>query len=147
MQMAHAISATVTGKDEGVGFRAMIMKEAIRYNLAGSAENEPNDVVKFTLQGKADRIDAAIAKIREGTARSEDIQVNATQGTVVHGLKAFSVVDWTSQTRNITNPYNLTFNLRSEDNEISKDDAKDVWHQILRNTLQGDDLAKLRPDD
>jgi len=145
--MTHAISATVTGKDEGVGFRAMIMKEAIRYNLAGSAENEPNDVVKFTLQGKAERIDAAIGKIREGTARSENIEVNTTPGTAVAGLKTFTVISWTSETRKITNPYNLIFNLRPEDNEISKDDAKDVWHQILRNTLKGDDLAKLRPGD
>ena len=51
MPQKQAISATVTGNDEKVGFRAMIMKQAIEYNLAGEANNLPNDIVKFTLQG------------------------------------------------------------------------------------------------
>jgi hypothetical protein len=33
----QAISATVTGDDQQVGFRAMVMKQAIEYNLAGFA--------------------------------------------------------------------------------------------------------------
>ena len=44
-----AISATVSGNDQRVGFRAMVMKQAIEYNLAGIATNAPNDVVVFTL--------------------------------------------------------------------------------------------------
>ena len=50
----NAILATVTDDDQHVGFRAMIMKQAIKYNLAGSAKNEANEIVHFTLQG--DRI-------------------------------------------------------------------------------------------
>ena len=50
-----AISGTVTGNDQHVGFRAMIMKQAIEYNLAGYTRNLPNDVVNFTLQGDAKR--------------------------------------------------------------------------------------------
>lgn len=145
--MKTAISAVVTGDDQGVGFRAMIMKQAIRYNLAGSAENEPDAIVKFTLQGDAARVDAALARIDEGTPRSGNIQVRTKQAAVDPDLKSFSVIGWTSQTRHITNPYNLKFDLRPEDNEISKDDSKTVWHQILRTTLKGDDLAKLQPDD
>ena len=39
----QAITATVTGaKIQKVGFRAMIQKEAIMYNLAGFARNNPN---------------------------------------------------------------------------------------------------------
>ena len=41
MKHEQAISATVTGNDQQVGFRAMVMKQAIQYNLAGTAENEP----------------------------------------------------------------------------------------------------------
>ena len=51
MSEQKAISATVTGEDQKVGFRAMVMKQAIEYNLAGVAQNEPNMVVRFTLQG------------------------------------------------------------------------------------------------
>ena len=65
--MPQAISATVTGNDQEVGFRAMVMKQAIQYNLAGSAKNDANEIVWFTLQGDAGRIDKAVAAIREGT--------------------------------------------------------------------------------
>jgi Acylphosphatase len=41
MSQQKAISATVTGDDQKVGFRAMVMKQAIEYNLAGVAKNEP----------------------------------------------------------------------------------------------------------
>lgn len=145
--MKQAISATVTGQDQGVGFRAMVMKQAIRFNLAGSAENEPNGIVKFTLQGDDHGIDKAVATIRGGTAKSSNIQVATNAAPVAPDLATFTVVGWTSLTRQITNPYNLVFTLRPDDSELSKDDAKTAWHQILRNTLQGADLAKLGPDD
>jgi acylphosphatase len=62
-------------------------------------------------------------------------------------LNTFTVVDWTSTTRNITNPYTLVFKLRADDSVISKAEAKDVWHGILKTTLTGDDLRKLGADD
>jgi acylphosphatase len=67
MQQKQAILATATGNDQGIGFRATIMKQAIEYNLAGSAKNEANGTVHFTLQGDSDRLDSALAAIREGT--------------------------------------------------------------------------------
>jgi acylphosphatase len=143
----QAISAVVTGNDEKVGFRAMIMKQAIEYNLAGEAINEPNDIVKFSLQGDPQRIDQAVAAIREGTKKSSDIVVKTSPAVVDPALAKFTVVDWTSTTRNITNPYTLVFTLRPNDTVIAKGQAKDVWHQILAATLKGDDLKKLGPDD
>jgi acylphosphatase len=38
MSQQKAISATVTGDDQKVGFRAMVMKQAIVFNLAGVAK-------------------------------------------------------------------------------------------------------------
>jgi acylphosphatase len=58
----EAISGTVTGNDQHVGFLAMIMKQAIEHNLAGFAKNLPNDVVNFTLQGDAKRLTDALSK-------------------------------------------------------------------------------------
>ena len=37
-----------------VGFRAMIQKQAIEYNLAASAKNNDNKTVQFSLQGDKD---------------------------------------------------------------------------------------------
>jgi acylphosphatase len=62
-------------------------------------------------------------------------------------LDTFTIIDWTSTTRNITNPYTLVFKLRDRDKVISTADAKDVWHGILKSTLKGDDLKKLIADD
>jgi acylphosphatase len=147
MHQKQAISATVTGNDQRVGFRAMVMKQAIEYNLAGSAKNERNEVVKLTLQGDANRLDLAVVAIREGTKKSSNIDVITTQATIDPALDTFTVVDWTSTTRNITNPYTLVFKVRADDKVISKAEAKDVWHEILRTTLKGDDLQKLGDDD
>jgi acylphosphatase len=66
----EAISGTVTGNDQHVGFRAMIMKQAIEYNLAGFTKNLPNDVVSFVLQGDGKRLNDAVSAIQEGTTKS-----------------------------------------------------------------------------
>lgn len=147
MSEKEAISGTVTGNDEHVGFRAMIMKQAIKYNLAGFAKNLPNDVVKFTLQGDAKRLTDAVATIQEGTKKSSNIKVSTTQETVDPALNAFTIYEWTSTSRNITDPYNLVFRLRPDDGKLAPADVKTVWHGILQSTLKGEDLQKLRPDD
>ena len=145
--MPQAISATVTGNDQEVGFRAMVMKQAIQYNLAGSAKNDTNGIVRFTLQGDAGRIDKAVAAIREGTKKSSNIKVATAPTAVDATLSTFTIVDWTSTSRNITDPYTLVFKLRGEDKVVSKSDAKAVWQGILKATLKGDDLKKLGDDD
>ena len=147
MPQTKAISATVTGNDEQVGFRALVMKQAIELNLAGAARNEPNNIVKVTLQGDVQRLDSAIATIRQGTRRSSNIEVSTSQAAVDPSLRAFTIVDWTSSSRGITNPYTLVFKLRDNDQVISDSEAKGVWRQILRTTLKGEDLQKLRPED
>ena len=143
----QAISGTVTGNDQHVGFRAMIMKQAIKYNLGGYAKNEPNDVVSFTLQGDAKRLADAVAVIREGTKKSSNIEVKTTPGTVDQALDAFTIFAWTSTSRNITNPYDLVFKLRADDRKLSAADVKEVWQGILKSTLKGDDLKKLAAED
>jgi acylphosphatase len=147
MPRTNAISATVTGDDQQVGFRAMIVKQAIEYNLVGFAENEANGIVRFTLQGDSDRLDPALAAIRTGTKKSSNIEVSATQVAVDPALITFKIIDWTSTSRNITTPYTLVFTPRTDDSAISKSEAKDAWHQILRDTLNGEDLQKLGKDD
>jgi acylphosphatase len=143
----QAVSATVTGNDREVGFRALVMKQAIEYNLAGSAKNHDDEIVRFTLQGDKTRIDAAVATIRKGTKKSSNIKVSTAPTTVDPALSTFTVDNWTSTSRNITNPYNLVFKVRANDEVISKSEVHDVWHGILTSTLKGDDLKKLGEDD
>jgi acylphosphatase len=147
MAQQEAIAATVTGNDQHVGFRAMVMKQAIEHNLAGSARNDANDIVHFTLQGHKKRIDSALATIEEGTKKSSNIKVTTTPAAIDAALNTFTIIDWTSSSRNIMNKYNLVFHLRDDDSGISPADAKTVWHKILEKTLNPDDLKKLHPDD
>ena len=143
MQQKQAITATVTGNDQHVGFRAMVMKQAIELNLAGVAENEANDLVLFTLHGDADRIGKAVAAVREGTKKSSNIEVSTVPAAVDPGLTTFTIIDWTSTSRGITTPYTLVFRLRGDDEVVSTTEASDVWHGILKSTLKGEDLRKL----
>lgn len=147
MAARGAIEATVTGNDQQVGFRALVMKQAIEYNLAGSAKNDANDIVHFTLQGDKRRIHSALGNIQKGTKKSSEIKITTAPTTIDLSLDAFTIVDWTSSSRNITNRYNLVFQLRANDAVISPANANAAWRQILKNTLNPDDLKKLRPDD
>ncbi len=147
MKAKQAIAGTVTGNDQHVGFRAMIMKQAITDNLAGFARNLPGDVVSFTLQGDADRLKPAVLAIQDGTKKSSNIKVSTAAATVDPALTAFTIFAWTSTTRNITNPYDLVFELRPDDSKLTGPDVKTVWHGILKSTLKGDDLKKLGSDD
>ncbi|MCW6507754.1 acylphosphatase [Lichenifustis flavocetrariae] len=142
-QEAVAISATVTGNDQGVGFRAMVMKQAIAYNLAGTAKNDANNIVEFTLQGHQKRIDKAVETIRSGTRKSSGIEIETTPIAADPKLNTFTVIDWTSTSRQITTPYTLIFRLRGTDETISQPEAKHIWHEILKLTVKGDDLKKL----
>jgi acylphosphatase len=143
----EAIKATVTGNDEKVGFRALVMKQAIQYNLAGLARNDASDIVVFTLQGDKQRIDLALPTIQAGTEKSSDLKITTTPAAIDPGLNAFTIVDWTSSSRNITNKYGLVFELRADDTTISPKAAKAAWRQILEDTLDADDVKRLQPDD
>ena len=107
----EAITATVTGEAiQKVGFRAMIQKEAIMLNLAGSARNNPDGTMKVSLQGDKGRIDQVLAAIRTGSKKSsKDNTIAQVPAAVDPNLKSFTVFAWTSTTRNITNPYDLVF--------------------------------------
>jgi len=125
----------------------MILKQAIEYNLAGSTQNTKEGTLLFTLQGDENRIDQAVMAIRGGTKKSSDVNVNTSPAKVDPNLNKFTVIGWTSGSRNIIHPYDLVFSLRANDEPISKKKAKEVWHEILKSTLTGEDLNKLGDDD
>jgi acylphosphatase len=143
----QAISGIVSGNVLKTGFRALILKQAIAYNLAGSAQNTREGTVQFTLQGDAHRIDQALMAIRDGTRKSSDVNVSTSPAKVDPALDKFTVVGWTSDSRKIIHGYDLVFPLRTDDEPISRKKAKEVWHEILRSTLRGEDLDKLGDDE
>ena len=142
-----AVSGIVTGNVQKVGFRAMIQKQAIQLNLAGSTENNQDKSVHFVLQGDKDRIKQALKTIDKGTKKSSHVKVSTSKGQVDSGLKTFTIVGWTSVSRGITHPYNLVFDLRSDDSTISKHKAKKVWLGICEKTVTDGDIGKCAKGD
>jgi acylphosphatase len=140
----EAITATVIGeKVQKVGYRAMIQKQAIMYNLAGYARNDPDGTVGVRLQGDEDRIDKTLEAISAGNKQSSKANIiGKVRAPFDPTLKTFTIVSWTSTSRNISNPYDLVFTLRPNDTEISLKDADAVWNSIAESTLKGEDLAK-----
>jgi acylphosphatase len=146
-QNVIAVSGIVTGNVQGVGFRAMIQKRAIQFNLAGFAQNNSDKSVRFVLQGAKDRIDQALKAIRGGTKNSSNVDVSTSPASLDTNLETFTVVGWTSDSRHISHPYDLVFNLRHDNATVSKDGAKAVWLGICRNAVKGEDAGKCDKDD
>jgi acylphosphatase len=142
-----AVSGVVTGNVQKVGFRAMIQKQAIRYNLAGSARNDSDGSVRFVLQGLKDRVDEALDTIREGTKNSSNVKVSVSPATITPDAKTFTVFGWTSVSRAISHPYDLVFDLRPDNTILKKHEAKAVWLEICEKTVQGEDIGKCDKDD
>jgi acylphosphatase len=140
----EAITATVIGeKVQKVGYRALIQKRAIMYNLAGYARNNPDGTVGVSLQGDKDRIDKTLEAISAGNKKSSKANIIGEASAAWDpNLKTFIVLGWTSASRNISNPYDLVFNLRAVDSETSEEEANKIWNAIAENTLKGEDLAK-----
>ncbi|POZ60619.1 acylphosphatase [Chromobacterium alticapitis] len=141
----HALDGTASGKVQKVGFRALILKQAIQNNLAGTARNTDEQTVLFSLQGKDKRIQDAVDRLKRGTDKSEDVKIATKSGPIVPGLHTFTVVGWTSLSRGITHPYDLVFTLRADGSKVSKAGAKQTFCDILKNTLQPADWQKAAP--
>jgi acylphosphatase len=140
----EAITATVIGENiQKVGYRAMIQKQAIKYNLAGYARNNPDGTVGVGLQGDQSRIAKTLEAISAGNKKSSKANIiGEAPAPVDPNLRTFTIFSWTSSSRNISNPYDLVFNLRPADNEISGKEAEGLWNTIAETTLKGEDLAK-----
>jgi acylphosphatase len=145
-QKITAVSGKVTGSVQQVGFRALIQKQAIRFNLAGATENNSDESVRFTLQGDVDRIKSALKKIRKGTKKSSNVNVRTSFARVDSNLTTFTVVGWTSVSRHINHPYDLVFPLRNPDTVIKKSEVKPIWLKICENAITDEDTGKCDKD-
>jgi acylphosphatase len=72
-----AVDLTVTGRVQGVSFRAYAEQEAARLGLAGWVRNEPGGDGAAHVEGASEDVDAFVRWCREGPrlARVESVQV------------------------------------------------------------------------
>jgi acylphosphatase len=86
--MTKAVDVTVTGRVQGVFFRAEAQEEASRLGVAGWARNEPDGTVAAHFEGEPDAVEAMVAWCHDGPprARIERVDVRAAEPTGARGF-------------------------------------------------------------
>ncbi len=141
----EAVEGWVYGNVQQVGFRAFIFKQAIRYNLGGSIDNQPDGSVHFILQGHPNRIEEALALIRKGPAKANVTDVKENAISVRQDINSVTVKGWTSKSRNFDHPVDLVYPLRSDDGVLSPAEASGIFKKILREAMASAETPAGRP--
>jgi acylphosphatase len=73
----------ISGRVQGVGFRAFIRREAAVLNIKGWAKNLVDGRVETIIQGDKKKVSQMIAKLREGPsyAKVENLNINDEKPT------------------------------------------------------------------
>jgi acylphosphatase len=88
--MTKAVDVTVTGRVQGVFFRAEAQEEASRLGVAGWARNEPDGTVAAHFEGEPDAVEAMVAWCRTGPSRARVDAVDVRRGDPT-GARGFDV--------------------------------------------------------
>lgn len=81
----------VTGRVQGVGYRAFVRRHALDLGLAGSAENLRDGRVEIILEGPKRDIEHALIALRRGPAHAAVNTLELAWSQAV-GLQAFHVL-------------------------------------------------------
>ena len=140
-QKLAAIEGGVYGNVQEVGFRAFIFKQAIRYNLGGLIENQPDGSVHFTLQGPSARLDEALMLIKQGPEKATVTDVKVAVCPVRTDITSVVVKGWTSKSRDFEHSVDLVYPLRPEDKVVSDSEAGRIFKKIIRAAMPPADRA------
>jgi len=75
------VTAWVTGRVQGVGYRAFVGREAGRLGLTGSATNLPDGRVEVVAVGPAEAVRALVDALSGAAAPGRVTDVEVTAGT------------------------------------------------------------------
>jgi len=72
------VSARITGRVQGVGFRNFTRRRARRLDVTGWVRNEPDGSVRLEAEGPADALESLVEAVHQGPrmARVEDVDVD-----------------------------------------------------------------------
>ena len=85
-----AVRVVVTGRVQGVGFRAFVLREASSRRLGGWVRNRADGAVETEAQGTAEALRAFVEALRRGPhpARVEDVSEQWFESpSAVHGFR------------------------------------------------------------
>ncbi len=78
MPDSAAMHAIVSGRVQGVYFRAFVARHARRLGLSGWVRNRPDGAVEVLAEGEKDRLEELVSRLRQGppAARVSGVQVD-----------------------------------------------------------------------
>lgn len=84
----RTVRILVSGRVQGVGFRAFAVREATRLGLDGRVRNLPDGRVEAVAQGGEDAVAQFVGALRRGpvAARVDEVAVEETEATVPPGF-------------------------------------------------------------
>lgn len=85
----RAVDVTVTGRVQGVFFRAACAEQAERLGVEGWVENRPDGTVAGHFEGSSEAVDALLDWCRTGPPRAQvtDVRTEDSQGQGPHGFE------------------------------------------------------------
>ena len=86
----RTIRAIITGRVQGVGFRAFVEREAMKRNLRGWVRNRSDGSVEAVFSGPSDIVEDMLAACRRGphASRVDDVKTAAAN----EDARGFSVL-------------------------------------------------------
>lgn len=88
-----SISIKIVGLVQGVGYRANLLKQAQRLNLAGTVQNQPDGTVYAEVEGPAVDIEKLVAWCHKGPrfAKVSEVIINDIPK---RGFTEFQILNW-----------------------------------------------------
>ncbi|MCA0989339.1 acylphosphatase [Guptibacillus algicola] len=88
MKRYHLI---VSGRVQGVGFRAFTQQKALEYNINGYVRNTTDGSVEIEAQGEEEQINQFISSVKKGSPFSSVDDVDANEEEVKQEEGSFSI--------------------------------------------------------
>jgi len=85
------LSARITGRVQGVGFRNFTQWRARRLGLTGWVRNEPDGSVRLEAEGPREALDDLLAAVHQGPRMAAVDDVEATWGEATDAFELFQV--------------------------------------------------------
>ena len=89
--MQRATLGLVSGRVQGIFYRASFQHEARSRGLTGWVRNLPNGCVEFLVQGDADAVQEVLDWAREGPAYARVGDVDARETSYDRDLRSFDI--------------------------------------------------------
>lgn len=85
------MTATVSGRVQGVGFRNFVQKQANELDLVGYVRNLPGGEVEVVAEGPAEQLEQLRQKLWKGPMLSKVADVKDVQSDAIGEFSGFSV--------------------------------------------------------